>query len=46
MIENIFERIPAVAQQFKNLTGNHEDVDLISGLTEWVGDLALPSDVV
>ena len=28
--------VPVVAQRVKNLTGIHEDVGLIPGLTQWV----------
>ena len=31
-----------VAQQIKNPTGVHEDLDLIPGLAQWVKDPALP----
>ena len=30
-----------MAQQVKNLTSIHEDVGLISALTQWVNDLVL-----
>ena len=32
--------VPTVAQRVKNLTSIHEDVGLISALTQWVKDLA------
>ena len=35
-----------MAQQVKNPTGVHEEASLISGLTQWVKDLALPGAVV
>ena len=35
-------RVPAVAQQVKNLTGNHEGINLIPGLAQWVKDPVLP----
>ena len=33
--------VPIVAQQFKNPTSIHKDVDSIPGLTQWVKDPAL-----
>ena len=33
--------VSSVAKQVKNLTSIHEDSGLISGLTQWVQDLAL-----
>ena len=33
--------VPIVDQQIKNLTSNHEDMDLIPDLTHWVKDPAL-----
>ena len=38
--------VPIVAQQDKNLTSIHEDVDLIPGLAECVKDPVLPWGVV
>ena len=34
-------RAPAVVQQVKNPTSNHEDLSLIAGLAQWVKDLVL-----
>ena len=36
-----FLGVPVVAQQVKNLTGIHEDVDSIPRLTKWVKDPSL-----
>ena len=33
--------VPVVAQQVKNPASLHEDVGLITGLAQWVKDLAL-----
>ena len=38
--------IPIVAQQVKNLTGNHEDAGLIPDLVHWIKDLGLLPAVV
>ena len=39
--KNIVLGVPFAAQQLTNLTRIHEDSDLISGLAQWVKDLAL-----
>ena len=39
---NLSTGVPIVAQCLTNLTRNHGVVGLISGLAQWVGDLALP----
>ena len=38
--------VPVVAQGVKNPTSVPEDSDLISGLTQWVKDPALPQAIV
>ena len=40
-LKNVFLGVPIVAQWVTNPTGIHEDAGLISGLTQWVKDLAL-----
>ena len=39
-------RVPAVAQQVKNLTSIHEDEGLIPDLAQWIKDPVLPRAVV
>ena len=38
LTETGFQSFPAVAQQVKNTTCIHEDVNLIPGLAQWVKD--------
>ena len=38
-----FLGVAVVTQQFKNLTGNHEDAGSIPGLTQWAKELVLPT---
>ena len=40
--KNVLQGVPTVAQQVKNLTHIHKDMDLIPGPTQWVKDPALP----
>ena len=40
--KQMYCRVPVVAQWLMNLTRSHEVVGLISGLAQWVKDLALP----
>ena len=44
-LENTFKfspGVPVMAQRLTNLTRNHEVVDLIPGLAQWVKHLVLP----
>ena len=38
---NVYLGVPIVAQRVKNLTGIHEDAGAISGIAQWVKNLAL-----
>ena len=42
MLKSTWTGVPIIAQQVKNLTIIHEDVDLTPGLAQWVKDPALP----
>ena len=39
--QELFKRVPVVAQQVKNPTNIHENAGLILGLAQWVKDLVL-----
>ena len=41
-VNNLYLGVPVVAQWVTNPTRNHEVVGSIPGLTQWVGDPALP----
>ena len=40
--KGVKSRVPIVAQQLVNPTSIHEDMGLIPGLTQWLGDPVLP----
>ena len=42
VLSNNFYDIPVVTQWLVNMTGIHEDADLIPSLAQWVKDLSLP----
>ena len=42
VIKNILKGVPKNGSAVTNPTWIHKDEGLISGLTQWVGDLALP----